>query len=429
MAPCEWSADGREEGRIRDLLLAVEQDCVPEKVEQTDRAIYRLKHHHYEEHKDIPDILDFKLRSWLHLMGIVERNLDPGHEHYSECSMVFKKTGREQKAAAPEAQERLFSHHRDILHTVESLVNDNYDDTPEIQQRALCLLEGMKVKSVSLNSFRHHFDTCHLRKSIQQLRDKGKGEPEQILKAIRTWANDEEEKPEWPYRSFINRISRQVDLLEAMWKSGNLGPEGFAQSLQEQIMADIQQTLPDDREGHSAMEEIFRRAGESPLKDAVGEILKNRMSAKRAFFSEQVARFEETGDLESLDKAFKILDYLIDAEHEDEESGEVRREKTDAYLSLLRAINLFSPEELVGRQKTPASHWGRGWNEQLAPLDRMKLLLETRRDWVRSSFFSHVRYQYGASPEEMEEVRQLVRNYGMDDEFRKEVEERLTGKE
>ncbi|MCC8148607.1 hypothetical protein [Akkermansia sp.] len=414
---------------IGNLLLSMELACTPEKVKQAARAIGRLTHRNSGGNGDIPSILDFKLHSWLQLMKMLEKNLDPLYKDYPERSLLFRRSGGNDGDIQPGFQKDLCRHHQDIRYSVESLVNGDYDGTPEIQQRALRMLEGMNVRPEFLNSCRHYFDTGNLRKSIQQLKEEGKGNPEQIWKDIQAWAEDEEAPPDWPYKCFLEKMSRQFSLFEAMQKSGNLGPAGFSTSFQEQIMAEIQETLPDDKAGRSALEEIFRRAGEGPLKDSVRELLENRMTAKTALFFEHVARFEETGSLESLDKAFSVLDYIIYGENNGRDERAVRREKTDIYLRLIRALDHFQPVDLVARQKLPPDQWGKGWNDKLPPLERMKLLLENRKDWVRSYFFSHIRYRYGATREELEEVRQLVRNHGMDEAFRKEVEERLTLKE
>lgn len=72
---------------------------------------------------------------------------------------------------------------------------------------------------------------------------------------------------------------------------------------------------------------------------------------------------------------------------------------------------------------------GDQWDGKLPFLKSMELEQDMMRDRVRTAFLSHIRYRYGKGPEDVEEIRQLVRNAGMSGQFMKEVEERLSEKE
>lgn len=419
-----------EERKIEEQLLLLGEKFSPELLKETERSVTRLTHRNYQRNKNIPDILDFKLCSLLRLMSILESNLDSSYEYAPQHSLVFGVvTENAEGECDMEWQKKLWALYNDLRHSLENMVKYDYDDSPETQQRALKILRERNVRPECLHSFRHYFEEKNLGLALQELREKGAGNPEQLWRDIRRWANGKEEDPEWPHKRLVVEVSWGLNLLVAMHHSGNLGPEGFDRNLQESLMAELNSSLPNDWEGLLALENILLGLSDCPLEASLRSLVKNRRDAKAAVFSEQLTLFEENGDLEALEKGFEAMGYIMRDGDEGEQRLLARRETTDAYLRMLRALVRFRPEELVKRQKLPPGQWGKGWNEQIPPVQRMELLLKNWAHGVRSRFFSHIRYHYGKTSEEMEEVRRLLRHYGMDDQFCKEVEERLAGKE
>lgn len=419
-----------EKKRIEDSLLLLDENFSRGGLEKADRLIESLLHHDYQRHKNILEILDFKTASWLRLLFILEKRLDPSHERREEVNLVFKIPEEGRKEEYDEgAQELLYGLHAEIFSDLSYKVESEYEKSRETQQNFLKLAEGMGAEPEFLMYFKHRFDGRNLREDLDQLREKGKGSPERIAAAIDEWVEHEKIYCSSPYGCLVEKLGLQFSLLKAMHKSGNSGKEGFGSSFQAAVMEAVSTSLADNQEGFLAWRYILERSEGCPLETAIATLFQQRLDKKEELFHEKLVTFEEEGQMDDLHTACVSLDDITRDWELGKELPVNRRRKTETYLNLLRVASRFRPQELVDMQRKPVSQWGGRWNNELPPLRRMELELDLIRDRVRTDFFSHIRYGYGKGPEDAEEIRQLLRNAGMSGQFMQEVEERLAEKE
>lgn len=418
-----------EKKDIEERLLLLDKDFSREALKKMNWQIYALTHRDYRRQKNIQEILDFKTASQLRLVFILEKRLAPFHKRRKKEHLVFEAPGNVSEEDHDEKEQNLlYECHSDLLRDLEYKMESNYGKSRKTQQNFLKLAEEAGVGSGFLLRFKHRFNGNNLNGDIRQLKEKGKGSPEQIAKSIEEWAKDEKDScasvDEW----LVKKLKLQFDLLEAMHKSGNRGPKGFETSFQTSVMEEIHTSIPNDVRGIWALRDLAVYADGISLQTAIEALFRQRLDRKEVLFLEKLAKFEEEGQLDDLHAAFNAMDFVTRNWGTGKDNPDARRRKTEAYLNMLRMVYRFRPQELVDMQKTPVSHWGSQWNDQLPPLRRMELTLEHMQRAAGASFFSHIRYQYGSEQAEMEEIRQLARSAGLKDELLKEVEKRLEEK-
>ena len=122
-----------EKKRIEDSLLLLDENFSRGGLEKADRLIESLLHHDYQRHKNILEILNFKTASWLRLLFILEKRLDPSHERREEVNLVFKIPGEGLKEEYDEgAQELLYGLHAEIFSDLSYKVESEYEKSREI---------------------------------------------------------------------------------------------------------------------------------------------------------------------------------------------------------------------------------------------------------------------------------------------------------
>lgn len=420
---------GMEKKDIEERLSLLDKDFSREALKKTSWRIDALTHHDYQRHKDIQEILDFKTASRLRLVFILEKRLAPFHERRKKEHLVFEAPGNAPEEDHDEKEQHwLYECHDDLLRDMEYNIESKYGKSRKTQRRFLNLAEEAGVGSGFLLRFKHRFNGSNLNEDIRQLKEKGEGRPEQLAKAIEEWAEEEKENCASLGGFLVKKLKLRFDLLEAMHKSGNRGVEGFEPSFQASVMEEIHTSVADDLEGFWVLRDLAGYADEVSLQTAIEALFRQRLDRKEVVFLEKLAKFEEEGQLDDLRAAFNAMDYVTRDWGMGKETPDGRRRKTEAYLNMLRMVYRFRPQELMDMQKKPVSHWGSAWNDQLPPLRRMELTLERMQSAAGSSFFSHIRYQYGNEQAEMEEIRQMARSAGLGDQFLKEVEKRLAEK-
>lgn len=274
-----------EKKRIEDSLLLLDENFSRGGLEKADRLIESLLHHDYQRHKNILEILNFKTASWLRLLFILEKRLDPSHERREEVNLVFKIPGEGLKEEYDEgAQELLYGLHAEIFSDLSYKVESEYEKSRETQQKFLKLAEGMGAEPEFLMYFKHRFDGRNLREDLDQLREKGKGSPERIAAAIDEWVEHEKIYCNSPYGCLVEKLGLQFSLLKAMHKSGNSGKEGFGSSFQAAVMEAVSTSIADNQEGFLAWRYILERSEGCPLETAIATLFQQRLDKKEELF-------------------------------------------------------------------------------------------------------------------------------------------------